>query len=223
MLINFIMLFWHIVCKTTTLKKKTEKNQIPCFRFDVKKTPKVKTFPLQHDPEHTSNIHHHCPGSAWQNQLMFFEAHKLHPVIFQWTKTAVKTVYLWRSAGHGDFSWKTILWGHTSFKDLLESELLQGENCIVLKISKLWEMKKEGKRKNTENSETGVEGHWSIEALINGLFLAELQREKKPALAQQWHSRLQDCISDYHTIARTNYKVPTFIITLGHTHLAVLL
>lgn len=39
------------------------------------------------------------------------------------------------------------------------------------------EQRKEGEENPT--SETGVEGHWSIEALINGLFLAELQSEKK--------------------------------------------
>lgn len=61
-----------------------------------------------------------------------------------------------------------------------------------------------------------------MEALINGLFLAELQRGGgKIATAQQWHRGLQVCISDYHTIAWNNYRVPTFIITSGYTHLAV--
>lgn len=85
-------------------------------------------------------------------------------------------------------------------------------------MSKFWEMNKE----ENKTFETGVAGCQSVEALINGLFLAELEGEKI-AVAQQWHTRLQVCTSDYHTIAKNNCKVPTSIITLGNAHLAVLL
>lgn len=72
------------------------------------------------------------------------------------------------------------------------------------------------KRKESTTFETRVAGCRSVEALISGLFLAEQKREKI-AVAQQWHSH------DYHTIAKNNCKVPTYIITLENVCIAMLL
>lgn len=94
----------HHVCfntlfgKTTTLKP--QEKQVPCFRFDVKKAHKVKTFPLQQDPEHTSNMHHHFPGSALTkltktiNVMAPLMLTSFTQLFHSGKKTAVKTFYL---------------------------------------------------------------------------------------------------------------------------------